>query len=64
MEEKRHYTSEHFLSIAKQAGNSVIVGVDAHSPDRLEQTDIHEMCYQMARNAGLPIVKVLDGLNV
>ncbi|HAU88463.1 MAG TPA: histidinol phosphate phosphatase [Lachnospiraceae bacterium] len=62
--EQRHYTSEHFLNIAKQAGNSVIVGVDAHSPDRLERTDIHEQCFQMAKDSGLQVIEVLDGLNV
>lgn len=60
--EKRHYTSNHFLELAKEAGNSVIVGVDAHQPNRLEMTEAIESCYQMAKNAGLEIVTVLDGL--
>ncbi|SET44462.1 histidinol-phosphatase [[Clostridium] polysaccharolyticum] len=60
--ENRHYTSKHFLKLAKQAGNSVILGVDAHSPERLEMTGVQEQCYQMARDAGLEIVTVLEGL--
>lgn len=62
--DNRHYTSEHFLSLAKKAGNSVIIGVDAHSPDRLEQGDLYERGYQMAKAAGLDVVSVLDGLDV
>ena len=33
--EHRHYTSERFLKIAEKAGNSVIIGCDAQTPDRL-----------------------------
>lgn len=61
--EQRHYTSRHFLELAKQAGNSVIVGVDAHQPERLEMLKAQEECYQMAKDAGLEIVTVLDGLD-
>ncbi len=60
--ENRHYTSKHFLELAKQIGNSVIVGVDAHQPERLEMTKVQDACYQMARDAGLKIVTVLEGL--
>lgn len=60
--EHRHYTSSHFLDLAKQAGNSVIVGVDAHQPERLEMTAAQEQCFQMAKDKDLDIVTVLDGL--
>lgn len=61
--EKRHYTSRHFLDLARQAGNQVIVGVDAHQPERLQMTAAQDQCYQMAKDAGLNVITVLDGLD-
>lgn len=60
--EKRHYTSKRFLDIAKAVGNSIILGIDAHTPDRLECTDIQEECIQIIKDTGLEYVKELDGL--
>ncbi|MBQ3256776.1 MAG: histidinol-phosphatase [Oscillospiraceae bacterium] len=59
--EGRHYTSERFLNLAAKAGNSVIIGCDAHTPDRLSYTEGHEVCRRMAEQAGLPIVDFLPG---
>lgn len=60
--EQRHYTSKRFLDIAKEVGNSMILGVDAHTPDRLERTDIQERCLQIIKDTGLEYIKELDGL--
>lgn len=62
--EKRHYTSDRFLRIAKKAGNSAIIGVDAHTPDRLERVDIQEKCAELAQKYGLPLIDYLEGLGV
>lgn len=61
--EKRHYTSERFLRIAKQAGNSVIIGCDAHTPDRLDFTEGHSACRHMAEQLGLTIRDALPGFS-
>lgn len=59
--EKRHYTSEKFLRIAQKAGNSVIIGCDAHTPDRLDFTEGHALCRSLAEQFPLPIVDYLPG---
>ncbi len=33
--DKRHYPNPRFLELAREAGNSVILGIDAHSPEQL-----------------------------
>lgn len=60
--ENRHYTSERFLEIAKKAGNSVIIGCDAHTPDRLSNQDYIRTCEKLAEKFGLPLVDYLPGL--
>ncbi|MGN0620801.1 MAG: histidinol-phosphatase [Porcipelethomonas sp.] len=60
--ENRHYTSEKFLSIAAETGNSVIIGCDAHTPDRLSFDDGINACIKMAEKFGLKIVDSLPGL--
>lgn len=62
--DQRHYPAARFLSLAKQIGNKAIIGIDAHTPDRLERNDLHELAYQMAKDAGLEVVPVLSGLGV
>lgn len=62
--ENRHYTSERFLKIAKKAGNSVIIGCDAHTPDRLSNAEYVNACRKMAEKLELPIVDFLPGLGV
>lgn len=60
--EHRHYTSERFLQIAQKAKNSVIIGCDAHTPDRLTNQAYMDTCRSMAEKFGLPIVDFLPGL--
>lgn len=60
--EHRHYTSERFLKIAEKAGNSVIIGCDAHTPDRLSTQEYLETCRNLAEKFHLPVVDFLPGL--
>ncbi len=62
--EGRHYTSERFLRIAQQVGNTAIIGCDAHTPDRLENPEMLEQCRRLAENCGLQLVDALPGLGV
>lgn len=52
----RHYPSERFLKIAQKVGNSAIIGVDAHDPQRLLRLDAREMCEQIAARYRLRLV--------
>lgn len=61
--EHRHYTSERFLSLAQKVGNSAIIGVDAHMPDRLEYFDMQEICRALAEKYKLPLINFLPGLD-
>lgn len=58
----RNYTSERFLSIAREVGNSVIIGCDAHDPTVLSNTEQIAVCERLAEKFGLPVVKTLNGL--
>ena len=60
--EGRHYTSEHFLEIAKECGNSVIIGCDAHYPEALDDRENLAKCLALAEKYSLPVVDFLTGL--
>lgn len=60
--EGRHYPSAKFFEIAKQAGNTVIIGCDAHSPDRLANKENFARCESWCEKAGLQLVEYLPGL--
>ncbi len=60
--EGRHYTSERFLRLAQQTGNSAIIGCDAHTPDRLSNPEYVHTCEKLAEKFGLPLVDYLPGL--
>lgn len=60
--EQRHYTSERFLRIAQEVGNTAIIGCDAHTPDRLSNQEYIAICQNMAQKFGLPLVEMLSGL--
>ena len=47
--EHRHYTSGRFLRIAQKAGNSAIIGCDAHTPDRLSNVAYIQNCLDLAK---------------
>ncbi len=61
--EKRHYPSERFLNIAKEVGNSAIIGVDAHFPEFLENQAEQEKCRKLARKYNLELVDAFPGLD-
>jgi len=60
--EGRHYTSGRFLKIAQEVGNSAIIGIDAHSPDRMNNADMIRTCQELAQRYQLPLVDYLPGL--
>ncbi len=60
--EGRHYTSKRFLKIAQEVGNSAIIGIDAHTPDRMSNLSMHEQCEQLAEAFGLSLVEELSDL--
>lgn len=57
--EHRHYTSGRFLRIAQKAGNSAIIGCDAHTPDRLSNVAYIQNCLDLAKMYDLPVVDFL-----
>lgn len=58
--EGRHYTSERFLSIASEVGNSVLIGCDAHTPTALSQPEPIEKCRSLAEKFGLTVIERLE----
>ena len=58
----RHYPDTHFLQLASEAGCKAIIGCDAHSPDRLNDTVGHARCRKLAEDAGLELIDYLPGL--
>jgi histidinol-phosphatase (PHP family) len=60
--EYRHYTSERFLKLAQKAGNSAIIGVDAHTPEQLEHVGMQETCHVLIEKYSLPLIDFLPGL--
>lgn len=60
--EGRHYPSPQFFRITQEVGNSAIIGVDAHTPDRLEHSEGMAACRRIAEEYHLPLVEFLEGL--
>lgn len=60
--EKRHYPSQAFLSIAKEIGNTAILGCDAHDPKELSDPQNHEIGKKLADSFGLQIIEFLPDL--
>ncbi len=60
--EGRHYTSEKFLKIAAETGNTAIIGCDAHSPSALTDTTAMEKCRRLAEKFSIKLVDFLPGL--
>lgn len=62
--DKRHYPCDRFLRIAQDVGvTKAIVGVDAHSPDRLEMVDVQEECRNLAMKYGMTVMDTIRGLD-
>lgn len=60
--DKRHYTSPAFLKIAKEVGNTAIIGVDAHTPAMLADAAMHKTCRALAEEYGLALIAQLPEL--
>lgn len=58
----RNYPCDRFMRIAGKIGNTAIIGVDAHSPDRLEDAAGIDTCRKIAENHGLHLIDRLPGL--
>ena len=56
----RNYTSKRFLSIAQKAGNSAVLGIDAHAPEQLENFSAEELGISLCREFGLPLLEKLE----
>lgn len=55
--QKRHYPSDKFLRIVKEVGNSCIVGIDAHSPEEIENDNGFRICQELIERYQLPMVE-------
>lgn len=60
--EGRHYTSDAFLKIAAREGCSAIIGIDAHTPDRLCYEEGEAACIALAEQYNLPLSSVNDSM--
>ena len=61
--DNRNYTSERFLKIAHEIGNSAIIGCDAHTPSMLSDNEPIEKCLALASKFELPVIETLKGLD-
>ena len=61
--ENRHYPNVNFLNIAKNVGNTAIIGCDAHFPERLSCISEFERCSNFIKSFGLNIVDTLSNLD-
>jgi len=62
LREKRHYPNDKFFEIAKEVGNTAIIGCDAHWPQVLSSLKEQEDCVQYAKKFGLELVDFLPDL--
>lgn len=58
----RHYSSEKFLKIAGEIGNTAIIGCDAHLPEVLSADELTEKCREAAKKHNLALIDYLPGL--
>lgn len=57
--ERRGYPSQAFWERVKRHGNTVILGVDAHSPDQLRDPRPRTLALEQTRALGLPLTEQL-----
>lgn len=62
LRENRHYPNDKFFEIAKEVGNTAIIGCDAHWPQVLSSLKEQEDCVLYAERFGLEIVDFLPDL--
>ena len=56
LSEGRRYPSRRFLEIAKETGNSAIIGIDAHAPEQLLNAQTIARAGELCAEFGLPLV--------
>lgn len=54
--EGRRYPSRRFLELAREAGNTAIIGIDAHAPEQLLRAEQVERAKALAGEFGLQLV--------
>lgn len=54
--ENRIYPCDRFFHIAAEVGNDVILGLDAHQPDRILEADVLERAHALANRCGVRLV--------
>ncbi len=52
---QRHYPDERFFQIAKQVGNEIVLGYDAHDPTMFLNAEIEKTAREMANRLGLSL---------
>lgn len=57
---ERNYPNKTFWTIAKEVGNSVIIGFDAHTPRFLNKLDLYEQCVENLEKLGITPMKFED----
>lgn len=62
LRDKRHYPNKKFFEIAREVGNTAIIGCDAHWPEVLSSLKEQEDCVKFAKSFGLELVDFLEGL--
>ncbi len=58
----RHYSSEKFLKIAGEIGNTAVIGCDAHLPEILSAAELIDKCREAAEKYDLSLIDYLPGL--
>ncbi|MEG0368126.1 MAG: histidinol phosphate phosphatase HisJ family protein, partial [Coprobacillus sp.] len=53
----RHYPNDTFFKIAKEVGNCIIIGTDAHESDALLDMQTYQKAYQHIKDLGLEITE-------
>lgn len=56
----RNYPSSRFLELAAEAGNSAVLGIDAHAPWDLLNTDSIQEAESLCEKYGLPLIEQLQ----
>ncbi len=55
--EGRHYPDARFLRIASEVGNRMVLGIDAHRPERVGEADVIERAHALAKEYALELTE-------
>lgn len=58
--QKRNYPDTRFWEMAAEEGNSVVIGVDAHSPEMVSGLGFEKDALELARRYGLPVLETVE----